>query len=182
MGLILKIAVPIYSIKISPDEMEQAKLVRNSLKNVASKLDQITDSLQLFSNILGEIRESSDLGKLRRELVAYKQKIQADMNDFLTLVETSLGEWGKMISDGNFDSMRKAYVEEVRKIRDSASELLEKLRRPMEPTFLQDAPQDVNSIMSAKAALHEIISVQLFQKIDRDILGRIKIGSRLVTI
>lgn len=178
----MKIAVPIYSIKISPAEMEQAKIVRQSLKSVIIKLDQITDSLQQFSNILGEIRDPADIGKLRRELVAYKHKLQADMNDFLTLVESSLGDWNKMISDGNFDSMRRAYVEEIRKIRDSANELLEKFRRPTEPTFIQDVPQDVNNIVSAKSALHEIVTVQLFQKIDRDILGRIKIGSKLLSI
>lgn len=178
----MKIAVPIYSIKISPDEMGQAKLVRQALKEVVLKLDQITDSLQLFSNILGEIKDPNDIAKLRRELVAYKQKVQLDMNDFLTLVETSLSEWNKMISDGNFDSMRKAYVEEVRKVRDSAGELLEKFRRPTEASFLQDAPQDVNNIVSAKSSLHEIITVQLFQKIDRDILGRIKIGSKIIEI
>jgi hypothetical protein len=162
--------------------MEQAKRVRRSLKDVIVKLDQITDSLQSFASILGEIREPSDIGKLRRELVAYKQKIQGDMNDFLTLVESSLGEWNKMISDGNFESMRKAYVEEIRKVRDAAGELLEKFRRPTEPNFLQDAPQDVNNIVAAKSALHEIITVQLFQKIDRDILGRIKIGSKIVDL
>lgn len=178
----MKIAVPIYSIKISPGEMEQAKVVRQALKSVIVKLDQITDSLQSFSSILGEIKDPNDVSQLRREFVAYKQKIQADINDFLTLVEVSLGEWNKMISDGNFDSMRKAYVEEIRKIRDSAGELLEKFRKPTEPTFLQDVPQDVNSIVSAKSALTDIVTVQLFQKIDRDILGRIKIGSKQVDI
>lgn len=178
----MKIAVPIYSIRISPAEMEQAKAVRAALKNVMHSLDGTTDSLQAFSSILGEIRDSSDLGRLRRELVEYKHRIQADINSFLTLVEASLGEWNKMISDGNLESMRKAYIEEVRKIRDSAGELLEKFRKPMEPNFLQDVPQDVNNIVSAKNALREIVSNQLFQKIDRDILGRIKIGSRLVSI
>lgn len=162
--------------------MEQAKNVRQALKDAVLKLDQITDSLQLFSNILGDIKDPNDISKLRRELVAYKQKIQSDINDFLTLVEVSLGEWNKMISDGNFDSMRKSYVEEVRKVRDSAGELLEKLRKPTESSFLQGAQQDVNNTISAKLALHEIITVQFFQKIDRDILGRIKIGSRVVKI
>lgn len=178
----MKIAVPIYSIKISPSEMQQARAVRSALKNVMLALDAITDSLQAFSNILGEVRDPADISKLRMELVQYRQKMQADMNDFLTLVEASLTEWTKMISDGNFESMRKAYVEEVRKIRDSASELLEKFRKPTEPKFLQDAPQDVSNIVAAKGALQEIISTQLFQKIDKDILGRIKIGTKIVQL
>jgi hypothetical protein len=162
--------------------MQQAKVVRGALKDVMLSLDAITDSLQAFSSILGEIRGPADISKLRMELLQYRHKVQADMNNFLTLVEVSLSEWTKMISDGNFDSMRKAYVEEVRKIRDAAGELLEKFRKPTDPKFLQDAPQDVSNIVTAKGALHEIISTQLFQKIDRDILGRIKIGTRNVQL
>jgi predicted ATP-binding protein involved in virulence len=178
----LKIAVPIYSIKISPPEMEQAKAVRTSLKDVILSLDKITDSLDEFSKVMSEVVNPEDLLKLRKELVAYRHKVQNDLNDFLTLVEQSLSEWNRMISDSNFDAMRRAYVEDIRKIRDSSIEFLEKMRNPADPKFLQDVPQDVNSIIAAKKSLHEIVSVQLFQKIDRDILGRIKIGSKIKNI
>jgi glutaredoxin 2 len=180
--LSLKIAIPIYSIKISPAEMEQSKKVRALLKDVVLKLDQLTDSLKIFSSIISELRDVSDINQVRRELVSYKHKIQGDTNDLLTLVEGSLTEWNKMISDSNFDSIKRAYIEEIRKLREDIGKLLERLRRPTEPSFLQDTPQDVNNIIAARLAINEIISAQLFQKIDRDILGRIKIGTKIVNL
>lgn len=159
--------------------MQQAKVVRLALKTMLQSLDTITDNLGKFSGILAEIRDPSDLGNLRKEIVAFKHKTQDDLNVFLTQVEEALGEWNKMITDSTFDAMRRACVEEIRKIRESSIEMLEKFRDPMDPKFLQDVPEDVNSIVSAKKSLHEVITVQLFQKIDKDVLGRIKIGSRL---
>ncbi len=174
----MKIAVPIYSIKISPVEMEQARKVRKALSDVMSSFDSISDSLEKFGAIIGEISKPEQIAGLRRELLAFKHKIQGDFNSLLDLVDVALTEWNDMISDGNFDSMRKAFIEEIRKARDSALEFLEKLRFPAEPRFLAESPNDIAAIMGCKKSLEDIISNQMFQKIDKDILGRIRIGSR----
>ncbi len=174
----MKIAVPIYSIKISPVEMDQAKKVRKALSDVMSSFDSISDSLEKFNSIIGEISKPEQISQLRKELLAFKHKIQEDFNALLDLVDVALTEWNEMISDSNFDSMRKAFIEEIRKAREHALEFLEKLRFPAEPKFLAEAPNDIVAISACKKSLEDIISAQMFQKIDKDILGRIRIGSR----
>ena len=174
-----KTAVPIYSIKITPAEMEQARVTRAALKNVLLSLDATTDVLERFAVIISEIKDLTDLNSLRLDIVELRHDIQAGLNDFLHLVEQSLTAWGSMISDSNFDAMRKAYTEEIRKIRETAIEMLESLRDLSNVKILQDIPEQITNIVACKNAIDDMISVQLFQKIDRDVLGRIRIGSKL---
>ena len=178
----IKIAEPIYSIKIVDSEKQQAKKVRDCAKTVVSQLDHCTDQLDQFSSILTEIVDSNDIKQLRKEMFAFKHKIADDLNEFLTAVQICLNEWGKMITDDSLDSMKKSFVEQVRKVRDAALEFLEKMRDPEATDFLQTMPEIVKNITTTKKGLESVVETQLFTKIDRDILGKLKIGTRLVSV
>lgn len=174
-----RVAVPIYSIKVTPEEITITKEVRTHLKNVLLEMNSIADSLEDFSAVISEIMNPDDIKLLRKQIVAYKHMTQESLNLFLELIEETLIIWNKMISDTNFEEIKKAFVEEVRKIREYGIDILEALRDLNDKRILVEIPSIIQNIVTSKKAIDELISTNLFQKIDKDILGRIRIGSRL---
>ena len=171
---------PIFVLEISNDERKQAEKVRKEFKKLELLLGGAFDSLGRLVGAMQGLQHNERMVELKPLFIKYKHKIQDLFNEFLDQLQSSLEDMQTMISDSETIKIRDTIVGEIREIRDGALELINLLNRPEDANFLKEFQETFVRLRAREKALREILSDQLTGHIDRDILGKIKLGkSRL---
>lgn len=178
----LKLAEPIYSIEINEEERAQAGLARKHFKDMLDKMDRAFSHLEILNNALNGFNDSTQFEQLRKLFKKYKRKTQEVFNEFIEQLESALKEAYRAISDTEMNRIIDTIVAEVREIRDGVIQLLHLLDEPESPEFIATFTDTVERLMKRKESLDEVVSDQLFSHIDFDILGKIRLGKRMIPL
>ena len=167
---------PTLVIDITNEERKQAETVRKEFKKLEGLLDAAFDSLNKLNGSLQQFTDSSEFVKLDHLFVQYRHKLQHYFNDFIDQLQVSLDQLNKMISDTETKKIRDTIIGESREIRDGALNILELLGDTSHQEFLKNFKETFVKLNGRRTAISEIITDQFFTHIDKDILGKIKLG------
>jgi uncharacterized phage infection (PIP) family protein YhgE len=175
-------AAPIYSVEISEDEKLQAQETRNAFESLSEHLDESFDKLKIVRELLEQFKDPSHFAHMRDLFIRYKQAVINEFNEFLDSLTNSLTKMNKTLSDSEMQNITDTIVAEADELRDGVEELAEHLDEPDSPDFLKNFKETYDRLDQRRNSLHEIITDHLFEHIDYDILGRIKLGSNKIKL
>jgi len=179
---VYKVSEPVFVLDISSDERKQAEKVRGEFKKLELLLGGAFESLGRLAASMQGLQHNDRMIELKSLFIKYKHKVQDLFNEFLDQLQVSLEQMNEMISDSSTLKIRDTIVGEVRELRDGALEVIALLNRPEDPTFLKEFQEIFVRLSAREKSLREIISDQLTGHIDRDILGKIKLGKSKVRL
>lgn len=164
-------------LDVSSDERAIAKSVKEDFKKTLKKLDKAIDVVTDLKNAITEQRPSKDdlKDKYRGRLIRYRSKVRNIFNEFLQPTRKSLEDLSK-VSDPEMIRLREIIVAEVGELSDGAEALLDLLEDPDKEGFTKTLEQLSAQIEKRKKSIIDVIDSQLFNHIDHDILGKMKIS------
>lgn len=177
-----KLAEPVFVLDINDDERKQAEKVRDEFKKLEMLLGDAFDSLGRLVSAMQGMQHSDKIIELKPLFVKYKHRVQDLFNSFLDQLQTCLEQMNNMISDSETIKIRDTIIGEVREIRDGALGLIKFLGHPENPNFIKEFQETFVRLDAREKSLKEIISDQLASHINRDILGKIKLGKSKIRL
>lgn len=172
----IRTAGPIYSIPLSEQETKAAEKLRKSYAKLMSELDDFNDFMEVFFSAIDSTDDKENLTTLQPLLRKYQRKLQDKFNHFVKEFGEILNGSIEMFSDRKFDNIRDLLIENVKSMRDSLVELLKLFKDVEDKNFVKSAKQLNQSIKNDIEQINTIIKKQLFQHIDRDYLGKIRLS------
>lgn len=169
---------PKMTLVISDAERELAKEVRSDFKVNLDKLDKAVKVITDLRNAIVEQRPTKDdlKEKYRGRLLRYKRKIRAVFNDFLSSVRTSLEKLSG-ISDPGMIRLREIIIAEIGELSDGAEAIMDVLNETEREGFTKTIERVSSQIEKRQKSIVDVIDNQLFNHIDHDILGKMKISN-----
>jgi len=164
-------------LNVTDAERAKASEVKDDFKKVLNKID---DSIKIITDLKNSIVEQrptkDDLqNKYLGRLLRYRKKIRDSFNDFLTLTRTSLEKLAE-ISDPDMIRLREIIIAEIGELSDSAEAMMDLLNEPGRDGFTKTIEQISSQMEKRQKSIKDVINEQLFNHIDHDILGKMKIS------
>jgi regulator of sigma D len=165
-------------LDITDEEKKIAGAVKTEFKEVLRKIDDaihvVTD---LRDAIVNERPSKEDLkSKYAGRLIRYRRKIKASFNDALSLVKVSLEKLSK-ISDPEMVRLREILIAEIDELSSGAEAILDLLDESERESFTKTIEKISAQMEKRQKSITDVIDNQLFNHIDHDILGRMKIST-----
>ena len=178
----IKLSAPIYSVEVSDEEKAQATQTRESFKKLVDRLEQVFDKLKIVREVLDQFQDSTQFGRIGELFVRYKHRITDLFNEFQNHLQISLELLNKTLSDSEMENIKSTILAEAKEIRDGIEDLLSLLDSPESGEFIKEFTETCDRLQNRANSLEEIITDHLFDHIDYDILGRIKLGKFRVSL
>lgn len=168
---------PRMTLVVTDTERAIAKEIKNDFKKILEKLDTATKSIVDLRDAIVEQRPSKEdlKKKYRGRMLRYKHKIRTVFNDFLSGVKIALEKLEK-ISDPDMVKLREIIIAEIGELSDGAEALMDLLGETDRDSFTKTIEQVTSQIEKREKSIIEVIDNQLFNHIDHDILGKLKIS------
>lgn len=168
---------PKMTLEITDREREVAKKVKKEFKTISRELDDaVKVVLDLRDAITNQRPTKDDLNKAYRgRLLRYKKKIRDAFNHFLTHTKRTL-ETAVEISDPDMVRLREILVAEIGELSDGVEALMDLLSETDRDNFTQTLEQISSQLEKRQKSIEDVIENQLFNHIETDILGRMKIS------
>jgi hypothetical protein len=168
---------PRLTVQISPEEKQLAKNAKIEFKAVLKELkDVIGTILDLRDSINDQHPSKEDLdNKYKGRLLRYKRKIVKSFNIFLKHLQTNMGNLAK-INDPDMIRLREILVAEVSELTDGVEKVLDLLDDAGKDNFTQTLQQITAQLEKRQGSINDAIGNQLFNKLDHDLLGVMRIG------
>lgn len=169
---------PRLTVKISDEEKQIAKQAKAEFKLVLKELkiavELVTD---LRDSIVDQNPSKDELNNVYRgRILRYRKKIVDKFNAFLIHLQSNISLMSN-INDPDMYRLREILVAEVGELIDGTEVLLELLHDPIRNNFIQSLEQIVWQIEKRKYSIEDAIANQLFNHLDHDLLGRIRIST-----
>ena len=113
--------------------------------------------------------------KYRGRLLRYKRKIRTVFNEFLSSVKSSLEKIAE-ISDPDMIRLREIVIAEIGELSDGAEAIIDLLGETDREGFTKTIEQVASQVEKRQKSIIDVIDNQLFNHIDHDILGKMKIS------
>lgn len=168
---------PRMTLVVTDNERAIAKQVKEDFKHILKKLDKAVRSITDLRDAMVEERPSKEdlKSKYRGRLLRYKRKIRNVFNDFLSSVKHSLEKVSK-ISDPDMIRLREIVIAEIGELSDGAEAIMDLLGETDRESFTKTVEQVAGQVEKRKRSIVDVIDNQLFNHIDHDILGKMKIS------
>lgn len=168
---------PQMTLEITEEEKERAKSVKKEFKVILKELDKaLKVVIDLRDAIVNQRPTRDDLEKkYRGRLLRYKTRIKKEFNHFLTHTRNTL-ELLADITDPEMIRLREILIAEIGEMSDGAEAFLDLLGETDRDNFTQTLEKLVGQMEKRKESIEDVIEDQLFNHIDHDILGRMKIS------
>lgn len=165
------------TLVITDTERTVAKQIKEDFKHILKKLDIATKTiLDLRDAIVEQRPDKEDLNtKYRGRLLRYRGKIKKVFNDFLSAVKTSLEKLSE-ISDPDMINLREIIIAEIDELSDGVEAILDILSETDREGFTKTLEQISAQIEKRQKSIIDVVENQLYNHIDHDILGRMKIS------
>ena len=168
---------PRLNLAITDAERAIAKTIKEEFKAILKKLDSALKVVVDLRDAMAEQRPSKeDLNsKYRGRLLTYRRKIKDAFNDFLTDVKSSIEKLAE-VSDPEMIKLREIIIAEIGELSDGAEALMDNLAETDRDGFSKTLEQVVSQMEKRQKSIVDVIDNQLFNHIDHDILGKMKIS------
>jgi hypothetical protein len=172
------LAGPRMTLMVTDNERAVAKQVKEDFRNILQKLDKSVRSITDLRDAMAEERPSKEdlKHKYRGRLLRYRRKIRNIFNEFLSNVKNSLEKLSK-ISDPDMVRLREIIIAEIGELSDGAEAVMDLLKETDREGFSKTIEQITAQIEKRQKSIIDVIDNQLFNHIDHDILGRMKISN-----
>jgi len=168
---------PRMTLVVTDTERAIAKEIKADFKKILQKLD---DAVMVISDLRDAVVEQhpskEDLkSKYSGRLLRYRRTIRNVFNDFLSSVKGSLEKLSK-ISDPDMIRLREIIIAEIGELSDGAEAIIDLLKETDREGFTKTIEQVATQIEKRQKSIIDVIDSQLYNHIDHDILGRMKIS------
>lgn len=164
-------------MNITDTERAIAKEVKDDFKKVLQKLDSAVDVIvDLRDAIVLQRPEREELNKkYKGRLLRYRRKIRKVFNEFLTDVKHSLEKLSK-ISDPDMIRLREIIIAEIGELSSGAEAIIDLLEETDRENFTKTLEAITSQMEKRQKSIIDVIDNQLFNHIDHDIFGKLKIS------
>jgi uncharacterized protein YlxP (DUF503 family) len=168
---------PRLTVQISEQEKQLAKNAKIEFKAVLKELKEAIEVIiDLKDSITSQHPSKEDLAnKYKGRLLRYKRKIVTNFNTFLKHLQTSMISLAK-INDPDIARLREILAAEVSELRDGVEAVLDLMDDVDKNDFTQTLEQLAAQIEKRRHSIGDAIGNQLFNKIDHDLLGIMRIS------
>ena len=168
---------PQMTLDVTDDEKERAKTVKKEFKVILKELEKaLKVVLDLRDAIVAQHPEKTDLeNKYRGRLIRYRTKIRKEFNHFLKHTKETLELLGD-ITDPEMIRLREILIAEIGEMSDGAEAMLDLLGETDRDSFTKTLEQLAGQMEKRRKSIEDVVESQLFNHIDHDILGRMKIS------
>jgi len=165
------------TVDVTSAEREAAKVLKKEFKSILRDLD---DAVEVLSDLRDAIVEQhpskEDLKNVYRgRLLRYRTKIIKVFNKFLLHTKSGMEMMNK-ISDPNMIRLREILIAEMGELNDGVESLLDLLGETKRDGFTKSLEGLVAQIEKRQGSIEDVIDNQLFNHIEQNILGRMKIS------
>jgi len=168
---------PRFVLNVSDTERMVAKELKQEFKVILKKLDNALDSIIDLKEAIVKQRPTQEelKNKYMGRLLRYRRKIRSLFNDFLQSTKLSLEKMAK-ISDPETIRLREIIIAEVEEMSDGAESVLDLLDEVQRDGFTASLEGIVSQMQKRQLSIIDVIDDRLFNHLDHDILGRMKIS------
>ena len=168
---------PRLTVSITPEEKQLAKDAKTEFKAVLKELKEVIETiLDLRDSINDQHPSKEDLeNKYKGRLLRYKRKIVQSFNVFLKHLQTNMGNLAK-INDPDMVRLREILVAEVSELTDGVEKVLDLLDNAGKDNFTQTLQQITAQLEKRQGSINDAIGNQLFNKLDHDLLGLLRVS------
>jgi hypothetical protein len=168
---------PRMNVDITPKERVIAKQVKAEFKIILKEMEKAINIVMDLRDALVEERPSKDIlkSKYRGRLVRYRSKIRNTFNVFLAHVRDTLHTMDD-ISDPEMDRLREILIAEIEELSDGVEAMLDLLKESDRESFTQTLEGIAAQLEKRQKSITDVIDSQLFNHIEHDILGKVKVS------
>jgi hypothetical protein len=153
---------PQLTVEVSEHEKSTAKEAKKEFKSILKDLDEALDIIFDLREALVVDRPSKDdlKNKYKGRLLRYRRKIAKTFNELLLKLQSAIQNL-KDISDPEMKTLQKIIVAEFDELSDGVEGVL----------------RLCTQLQQRKVSIDEVVDNQLFNHLEQDILGKIKVSS-----
>jgi len=177
-GKVHKVANTAFSVPVSDQEKESAKKLRAEFERTLKFLEEFNRYLLVFYDHADELEDKEDMSPINSLINRYKERLKLKYNEFVSRIGLSLEHYNEVLSDSEMDNLRDMIVETTQAIRTHLVELLKLFGKVRDPDFIAGTKLVYPKVLKSVDQLSHMIQTELFNHIDRDILGRIRISNK----
>lgn len=168
---------PRLTIEVSERERSLAKAAKKEFKEILKDLD---DALKIVYDLRDAIVEQhpskEDLqNTYRGRLLRYRRKITDVFNKLLVRLKKSVQSLND-ITDPDMANLKKIMVTEFDELSDGIEGVLVLLNEPAREGFTKELERLCTQLKRRAISISEVIDNRLFNHIDSDILGKLKVS------
>lgn len=165
-----------FAIPVSKDERDSAYRLRRLFEKVLEELDKFEKFSLVFFDYANKMDAGTSVKALSPLIKKYEHKLKKKFNGFIMTLESALEEYNSSFTDTELTNMRDLLIENAKTMRNSLIELLQTFKKIDDQNFIADAKTKYEFISKAIEQLKNVIRGELFNHIDYNILGRIRLG------
>lgn len=164
-------------LNITDQERAVAKEAKKEFGEHLKRLEKALRTITDLRDAIAEQRPSKEdlKGKYRGKLLRYKRKVQKVFNDFLLPLKESLEKLSE-ISDPDMIKLREIIIAEVGELSDGAEAIIDLLEEVDRDGFTKSLEGLAQQMEKRQRSIVDVIENQLFNHIDHDILGRMRVS------
>ncbi len=168
---------PRLTLVVTDEERAIAKEIKSDFKQILKQLDTAVKSVVDLRDAIVEQRPTKETlkGKYRGRLLRYRRKIRKTFNEFLSNVKASIEKLSK-VSDPDMIKLREIIIAEIGELSDGAEAIMDILGETDREGFTKTLEQVASQVEKRQKSVIDVIDNQLFNHIDHDILGKMKIS------
>lgn len=169
---------PQLRLDVSDKEREAAKNVKKGFKTLLKDFDASLSILFDLREALVDGHPSKDdlEGKFRGRFLRYRSKIVKSFNALLEQLKLLLESMGA-IMDPEMAKLRNLIMSEFDEASDGVESMLSLLKEPGRKEFTKSIERICTQMQQRRTSIGDVIESQLFNHLEHDILGKLKISS-----
>lgn len=168
---------PQLRLDVTERERASAKSIKKDFKIILKDLDEALRIVYDLRDAIVEERPSKEdlTNKFRGRLLRYRSKIAKTFNAFLEKLKLSLESLNKLL-DPEMIKLRGLLVAEFDELSDGVEALMDLLRDSDREGFTQSLERLCTQMQKRRQSIGDVVESQLFNHLEHDILGKMKIS------
>ena len=168
---------PQLRLEVTERERASAKAIKKNFKRILKDLDEALKIVYDLRDAIVEERPSKDdlSNVFRGRLLRYRSKIIKEFNTFLQNLKGNLESLNQLL-DPEMIKLRGLLISEFDELSDGVEALMDLLRESDREGFTQGLERLCTQMQRRRKSIGDVIDSQLFNHLEHDILGRLKIS------
>jgi hypothetical protein len=169
----------VFTHDIPPEEKAGAERIRDSLSEFLDNQNKLMDFLAVLFDSLDELTNPSQLVKIAPLLKRYEQRLRSVFNNYIKALGVALSTYKENLQDLELDNLRDLLVEHAKELRNHMIDLISHMDDTDNPGYVADLKKYYNSIKNSTDKIYGIVKEEWYGHIDYDILGKIRLSSKI---
>lgn len=169
---------PQLTMEVSERERAIAKAAKKEFKDILKSLDKALDVIYDLRDAIVKQRPSQEdlQKKYKGRLLRYRRKIAEIFNGLLEKLKKAIQSLSD-ISDPDMIHLKKIIISEFDELSDGVEGVMDLLNNPDREGFTKNLERLSTQLQRRYTSISEIVDNQLFDHLEHDILGKMKISS-----